>query len=62
VNRILGYTLFYKLINLIIGYKDKNGDNILNRAKDLKVASNSKIIVLGRPKQIEAINLGYDIF
>lgn len=45
----------------IIGYKDENGDYIVNPGEDLEVALNSKIIVLGRPEQIEALNLEYNI-
>jgi voltage-gated potassium channel len=45
----------------IIGYKDENGNYIVNPGEDLKVSPNSKIIVLGRPEQIKALNLEYDI-
>lgn len=45
----------------IIGYKDENGNYIVNPGEDLKVTPNSKIIVLGRPEQIKALNLEYDI-
>lgn len=45
----------------IIGYKDENGDYIVNPEEDLELAPNSKIIVLGRPEQIEVLNLEYDI-
>ena len=40
---------------------DENGDYIVNPGEDLEVAPNSKIIVLGRPEQIEALNLEYNI-
>lgn len=46
----------------IIGYKDENGNYIVNPEEYLKVTPNSKIIVLGRPEQIKALNLEYDIF
>lgn len=45
----------------IIGYKDENGEYIVNPEADLELAPNSKIIVLGRPEQIEALNSAYNI-
>ena len=45
----------------IIGYKDENGNYIVNPEAELKLASKSKIIVLGRPEQIEALNSEYNI-
>ena len=45
----------------IIGYKDENGEYIVNPEADLELAPNSKIIVLGRPEQIEALNSEYNI-
>jgi voltage-gated potassium channel len=45
----------------IIGYKDENGVYIVNPEEDLELAPNSKIIVLGRPEQIEVLNFEYDI-
>jgi voltage-gated potassium channel len=45
----------------VIGYKDENGEYIVNPEAELKLAPNSKIIVLGRPEQIEALNSTYDI-
>lgn len=45
----------------IIGYKDENGNYIVNPEEDLALTPHSKIIVLGRPEQIEALNLEYDI-
>ncbi|MBP0905098.1 potassium channel family protein [Mariniflexile gromovii] len=45
----------------IIGYKDENGEYIVNPEAELKLAPNSKIIVLGRPEQIEALNSTYNI-
>lgn len=45
----------------IIGYKDENGEYIVNPEADLELAANSKIIVLGRPEQIEALNSEYNI-
>ncbi|GAB1858129.1 potassium channel protein [Flavobacteriaceae bacterium MHTCC 0001] len=45
----------------VIGYKDENGEYIVNPDPDIKLAANSKIIVLGRPEQIEELNSEYDI-
>lgn len=45
----------------VIGYKDENGEYIVNPEANMKLARHSKIIVLGRPEQIEALNNEYDI-
>ncbi|WP_310557661.1 potassium channel protein [Flavobacterium sp.] len=45
----------------IIGYKDENGNYIVNPEENLVLAPHSKIIVLGRPEQIEVLNKVYDI-
>ncbi|GAA4239335.1 potassium channel protein [Postechiella marina] len=45
----------------VIGYKDEKGEYIVNPEAELELATNSKIIVLGRPEQIEALNSEYDI-
>ncbi|WP_242094929.1 potassium channel family protein [Aestuariivivens sediminicola] len=45
----------------VIGYKDENGEYIVNPEAELELAINSKIIVLGRPEQIEALNSTYNI-
>jgi voltage-gated potassium channel len=45
----------------VIGYKDENGEYIVNPEAELELAPNSKIIVLGRPEQIEALNSEYNI-
>ncbi|WP_298555173.1 potassium channel protein [uncultured Algibacter sp.] len=45
----------------VIGYKDENGEYIVNPEAEMKLARNSKIIVLGRPEQIKALNSEYDI-
>ena len=45
----------------VIGYKDENGEYLVNPEADMELARNSKIIVLGRPEQIEALNSEYDI-
>ncbi|TNJ43565.1 potassium channel protein [Tamlana fucoidanivorans] len=45
----------------VIGYKDGNGQYIVNPEAEMKLELNSKIIVLGRPEQIEALNSIYNI-
>ncbi|WP_298346428.1 potassium channel protein [uncultured Algibacter sp.] len=45
----------------VIGYKDENGEYTVNPGAEMKLARRSKIIVLGRPEQIEALNSEYDI-
>lgn len=45
----------------VIGYKDENGEYIVNPEANLPLAVNSKIIVLGRPEQIEVLNSEYNI-
>ena len=45
----------------IIGYKDENGEYIVNPEAELMLVPNSKIIVLGRPEQIAALNSEYNI-
>tara|TARA_R110000868_G_scaffold1389_28_gene10855 strand:- start:5750 stop:6769 length:1020 start_codon:yes stop_codon:yes gene_type:complete len=45
----------------VIGYKDEHGNYIVNPEAELTLASNSKIIVLGRPEQIQVLNSEYNI-
>ncbi len=45
----------------VIGYKDSNGEYIVNPEADLELAPNSKLIVLGRPKQIQKLNSLFNI-
>tara|TARA_R110002049_G_scaffold131554_9_gene290352 strand:+ start:473 stop:1495 length:1023 start_codon:yes stop_codon:yes gene_type:complete len=45
----------------VIGYKNENGEYIVNPEAELELVPNSKIIVLGRPEQIEVLNSEYDI-
>ena len=45
----------------VIGYKDENGEYIVNPEAELELAFNSKIIVLGRPEQIDVLNSEYNI-
>lgn len=45
----------------VIGFKDENGEYIVNPEADTKLVKGSKIIVLGRPEQIERLNSQYNI-
>ncbi|OBX23001.1 voltage-gated potassium channel [Gelidibacter algens] len=45
----------------VIGFKDGNGEYIVNPEAELKLVPDSKIIVLGRPEQIQKLNSLYDI-
>lgn len=45
----------------VIGYKDTNGEYIVNPEADMQLKPKSKIIVLGRPEQIQKLNSLYDI-
>ena len=45
----------------VIGYKDENGEYHINPEADQKLVPGSKIIVLGRPEQIQTLNSMYNI-
>jgi voltage-gated potassium channel len=45
----------------VIGYKDVNGEYIVNPEADQSLVPDSKIILLGRPEQIQKLNSLYDI-
>ena len=45
----------------VIGYKDEQGDYIVNPEANIKLIANSKVIVLGRPEQIQKLNSLYNI-
>ena len=45
----------------VIGFKDGHGDYVVNPEADQALVPNSKIIVLGRPEQIQKLNSLYDI-
>ena len=45
----------------VIGFKDQKGDYLINPEADLKLVPNSKVIVLGRPAQIQHLNSLYNI-
>ena len=45
----------------VIGYKNSQGEYIVNPEADLKLEPNSKVIVLGKPEQIQKLNSLYNI-
>ena len=45
----------------VIGFKDEKGHYIINPEANQKLVSNSKVIVLGRPEQIQKLNSTYSI-
>ncbi len=45
----------------VIGYKGEHGEYIVNPEADMQLQPKSKIIVLGRPEQIQKLNSVYDI-
>ncbi len=45
----------------VIGFKDGQGEYIVNPGSEVKLMPNSKLIVLGRPEQIEKLNSLYNI-
>jgi voltage-gated potassium channel len=45
----------------VIGYKDDKGDYVVNPEADQELVEDSKVIVLGRPEQIQALNSIYNI-
>ena len=45
----------------VIGYKDENGNSHINPEADQKLVPGSKVIVLGRPEQIQTLNSMYNI-
>ncbi|MCF7569515.1 potassium channel protein [Sabulilitoribacter arenilitoris] len=45
----------------IIGYKNQLGEYLVNPEAEMKLEPNSKIIVLGRPEQIDKLNSVYNI-
>lgn len=45
----------------VIGYKSVEGEYIVNPEAETKLLKNSKIVVLGRPEQIQKLNSMYDI-
>ena len=45
----------------VIGYKSESGEYVINPEASQKLAPNSKVIVLGRPEQIQNLNSTYNI-
>lgn len=45
----------------VIGYKGSNGEYIVNPEAEIELAPNSKVIVLGRPEQIQKMNSTYQL-
>lgn len=45
----------------VIGYKTPEGEYIINPEAELQLVKESKIIVLGRPEQIELLKVKYDL-
>ena len=45
----------------VIGYKTESGEYVINPEANQKLAPNSKVIVLGRPEQIQHLNSTYNI-
>ena len=45
----------------MIGYKDETGHYTINPEASQKLVPNSKVIVLGRPEQIQNLNSTYNI-
>lgn len=61
VRTIKDLDLRHKTGCTVIGYKDGNGEYIVNPEAELRLVPNSKIIVLGRPEQIQKLNTLYNI-
>ncbi len=45
----------------VIGFKNKDGEYVVNPGADVALVPNSKIIVLGRPEQIHKLNSIYNL-
>ena len=45
----------------VIGYKSESGEYVINPEASQKLVPNSKVIVLGRPEQIQNLNFTYNI-
>lgn len=61
VRTIKDLDLRHKTGCTVIGFKDGHGQYIVNPEADLRLVPNSKIIVLGRPEQIEKLNSLYNL-
>jgi len=45
----------------VIGYKNSDGEYVVNPEAEIKLVPNSKVIVLGRPEQIQKMNSIYEL-
>ncbi|MEO6348013.1 MAG: potassium channel protein [Aquaticitalea sp.] len=61
VRTIKDLDLRHKTGCTVIGFKDGQGQYIVNPEAELRLVPNSKIIVLGRPEQIEKLNTLYNL-
>lgn len=61
VRTIKDLDLRHKTGCTVIGFKDSDGQYIVNPEADVPLVPNSKIIVLGRPEQIEKLNSLYNL-
>ena len=61
VKTIKDLDLRHKTGCTVIGYKDDKGEYTVNPEAEIQLVPNSKIIVLGRPEQIEKLNSIYNI-
>lgn len=61
VKTIKDLDLRHKTGCTVIGFKDGHGEYVVNPEAEVQLVPNSKIIVLGRPEQIEKLNSTYNI-
>lgn len=61
VRTIKDLDLRHKTGCTVIGFKDGHGQYIVNPEEELRLVPSTKIIVLGRPEQIEKLNSLYNI-
>jgi voltage-gated potassium channel len=61
IKTIRGLDLRKKTGCTVIGFKDDKGEYIVNPEANTKLVPGSKIIVLGRPEQIQKLNSEYNI-
>lgn len=61
IKTIRGLDLRKKTGCTVIGFKDEKGEYLVNPEADTRLVPGSKIIVLGRPEQIQKLNSEYNI-
>ncbi|WP_397363406.1 potassium channel family protein [Olleya sp. R77988] len=61
VKTIKDLDLRHKTGCTVIGFKNGNGEYIVNPEAELKLVPNSKVIVLGRPEQIQKLNAVFSL-